>query len=254
MRFSVEDFDEVLISHPNIKNGCLVDTNILFAASYPSDIFNGWAEKAFTLLSANQIPIYTNASIQSEFLEIYRRHMIPEALLELYNALRGQLEFSIEGKLKSLETKSAKKRNEGTTLKFNDRDIKDYRKLLTTYSHASGMTGWELFCQDYFSKFITNAWADVVKALKIRFIESRTTDNLKHFFETPSSEGMISIMGSHGVGSTDALILNTYQKSNYSLIITADEDIVSVVEKLCSSKHVLTPRNSSPEYLAGISR
>lgn len=47
------------------KKGCIVDTNIDFAFSFPLDTFNEWAEEVANTLHKLNIPIYTNLNVRS---------------------------------------------------------------------------------------------------------------------------------------------------------------------------------------------
>lgn len=72
-------FSEVLKtaqSNPSLQRGCIVDTSILFAASYPPDEFNTEAEELFDFLLDLEIPAYTNVNIRAEFINLHMRVMI----------------------------------------------------------------------------------------------------------------------------------------------------------------------------------
>lgn len=69
---------------PRAQRGCVVDTNVLFAASFPLDAFNEWAESLVALLHKLEIPLFTNINVRSEFIDLCRRVMIPEGLVGLH--------------------------------------------------------------------------------------------------------------------------------------------------------------------------
>ena len=71
---------------------------------YPLDNFNEHAE-AFKILTEFEVPIYTNVNIRSEFIEFYRRVIIPEALIDLLEDSGENLQPMILQKLKSLRTR-----------------------------------------------------------------------------------------------------------------------------------------------------
>jgi predicted nucleic acid-binding protein len=124
MLFSIEDFDNQLSTDSDIKralkHGCIVDTNVLFAASYPSDKFNKWTEKAFKLLHKYKIPIYTNINVRFEFLELYRREIILKGLLRMFDNLKGSLDGEIKTHLEKLKDKVHKARSKNKPFKFRD--------------------------------------------------------------------------------------------------------------------------------------
>jgi hypothetical protein len=50
MKLKISDFEESLQTFPILKQGCIVDTNVIFAESYPNDTYNAWAEEIFEVL------------------------------------------------------------------------------------------------------------------------------------------------------------------------------------------------------------
>ena len=106
MEFKLSDFERSVEKYPQLKQGCIVDTNILFAASYPLDVHNDWADEVFKSLDRFGIPIYTNLNVRSEFLDLQRRVLIPEGLVSFYEDFSEVLEGKIYEKLKYLKRKS----------------------------------------------------------------------------------------------------------------------------------------------------
>lgn len=83
----VVKFSEILKTQQEsfiLKRGCVVDTSILFAASYPLHNFNSASEEFFEYASELEIPLYTNVNVRSEFINSQRQIMIPEGLSDLY--------------------------------------------------------------------------------------------------------------------------------------------------------------------------
>ena len=104
MILKLDEISKTLSTVKSLGLGCIVDTNVVFAATFPQDSHNEWSEKVFQELQALDIPVFTNINIRSEFIDLNRRVLISEGLLEFYNDLRGNLNFEIEHKLKSLRT------------------------------------------------------------------------------------------------------------------------------------------------------
>lgn len=242
MQIALPDFESSLQSNPALRTGCMIDTNVLFAASFPLDTFNEWAEDVFKVLHENEVPVFTNINVRSEFIELCRRVMIPEGLVDLYDDLGGNLDPAIEQKLKSLKTLKEKAAKENRTYKLNDVDIKRYRDLLEEFQHPSGKNGWDLFCNDYFHRYIHRVWEDAVDALKIKFIGSRDTESSEYFDSPPKWERMVDIVGKFGVGSSDAMIINLFVESKLPLIVTSDRDVAKAVLGLnLPGKYILAP-------------
>jgi predicted nucleic acid-binding protein len=226
----------------SLKLGCIVDTNVLFAASYPLDLFNEWAEKVFALLHQLQIPIYTNLNVRSEFIELNRRVLIPEGLISLLEDRSGQLNLEIETQLKLLKARSDKAIALDKTFKLNDTEIKKYRHLLTAFKLPSGENAWELFCNDYLHQYITTIWDDAVSALKINFLGTREIDEKNIIDSHPKWADMVDIIGKFGIGTSDAMIINLFLKSKLPLIVTADSDVRdAVLAQSPHNKYVLAP-------------
>jgi predicted nucleic acid-binding protein len=70
MELKILDFEESLQRFPIFKQGCIIDTNVIFAESYPNDNYNAWAEEVFEVLHRNLIPVYTNMNVRSEFIDL----------------------------------------------------------------------------------------------------------------------------------------------------------------------------------------
>ena len=63
MRVKVGDLPKLVSAKPELRRGCVIDTNALFAATMPLDRLNEWAEDAFQELRAQAIPTFTNINI-----------------------------------------------------------------------------------------------------------------------------------------------------------------------------------------------
>lgn len=230
----------------DLRRGCIVDTNVLFAASFPLDPFNEWAEGVFTTLRDLEIPVYTNINIRSEFIELNRRALIPEGLVDFYDVIgmEGDLSPVIEQKLKSLKTRKDTAAKVEKTFKLSDKDIKEFRNLMIEYTHRSGLNGWDLFCRDYFGPYIKDVWTDAVANLGIQFLGTRAIDSQTHFKNQPNWEDMLAIIGRTGIGTSDAMILNLFLNSKIPLLATADRDVPLALITLTASnsdRYVIAP-------------
>ena len=114
-----------------VRRGCLVDTSVLFALSYPLDPFNEDAERAFNILTKWSVPIFTNVNIRTEFIDLHRRVAIPEGLIDLLQDAESYLSPELVQQLKSLKTRYNKAKMEDKSFLLSDKEIKTYRKLLS---------------------------------------------------------------------------------------------------------------------------
>jgi predicted nucleic acid-binding protein len=69
-----------------MAKGCIVDTSILFAVSYPNDAHNTAASELFDYLAELKIPAFTNVNIRAEFIQNQFLVIVPEGLADLFRA------------------------------------------------------------------------------------------------------------------------------------------------------------------------
>jgi hypothetical protein len=242
MLLSIEGLEKKIATNPELKLGCIVDTNVVFATSFPLDTYNEWGEQVFHTLHKLDIPIFTNLNVRSEFIDLNRRVMIPEGLVDFYENFTGTLDERIEASLKSLRTRKRKANEEGKTFKLNDSDIKQYMDLLDGFKHPSGEDGWPIFCREYFAPYIQNTWEEAITIMKISFLGTREIESKQYFDRHPSWENVMKIVGLSGIGSSDAMIVNLFQESKIPMIVTADKAVANTVLNLMPlSKFVLAP-------------
>jgi len=155
-------------AHQDAKLGCLLDTNILFSASYELDAFNTETGKLIDCLADLKIPLYTTYNVRSEFLELHRRIIIPECLVDFLEDLGRELKPDLVQKLTSMRTLLRKANAEGKMFRLQDQQIKSYRSLLASY-RKDDQDGWAAFCQNYLHGKIECVWDVVVEQLGLNF-------------------------------------------------------------------------------------
>lgn len=240
MRITLRDLPALALTKTNIKQGCIVDTNTLFAASMPLDRLNDWAEETFGRLGELAIPAFTNINIRSEFMDLQRRVLIPEGLVSLYEeAEKSTMDSALKAQLKSLRTSKDQSAIIGRIFKFSDQQTKKYRQLI---ANTSPSNAWERFCETYVHPYITNIWEDTIEDLNIHFVGTRAIENREYFNRDPNWKDMTDIIGRFGIGSSDAMIVNFFLCSKFPLIVTGDEDVAYTVERLSNdTKYILVP-------------
>lgn len=229
IRFS--DLLKTASTQPGVKNGCFVDTSILFAASYPPDEFNTEAEQIFEYLAELEIPIFTNVNVRSEFIDLHRRVMIPDGLGDLYTAYGKSLDTILYAKLQSINTSLTIARKTGKPFKFDENQIKSWRQILRS-RQLKGKSGWLQFCEDFLQNKIEAVWDKTCDELGINFFSLRNTDHSDWLVSELRWGDMATIVGRFGVGSFDAMIINLFLNSKFSLMLTADRDLAYVIETL----------------------
>jgi hypothetical protein len=239
IRFS--DLLKTASAQPSIKGGCFVDTSILFAASYPPDEFNTEAEEVFDFQAELNIPVFTNVNVRSEYIDLHRRVMIPDGLGDLYTTYGKSLDGELYAKLQSINTSLTTARNTGKPFKFDENQIKVWRRTLHS-RQLKGKNGWLQFCADFLQNKIEAVWDKTCDELGVNFFSLRNTDQSDWLASELKWEDMASIVGRFGVGSFDAMIINLFLNSKFSLMVTADRDLAYVIDTLKPDhKFVCTP-------------
>lgn len=233
---------EQLSQNGELKRGCVADTNILFAATYDSDSFHEWALEVFEQCRKNQIPVFSNMNIRSEFIELNRRVLMAEALMDFYNAWDEELDQLFINKLTSLKRRIDDALRAKKNLKLSDKEIKEFRRFFQSSEENNTTPGWKWFCNRHFKPYIETVWDAAVKALEIQFLGTREIETKMHFDKRPAWSEMMNIIGETGMATADAMITNLFLSSKLPLIITADTDVRDALVDLApSNKLILAP-------------
>ena len=242
MKISIEQFIKKIAQDASLKKGCIVDTNVLFAANYVMDPFHEWAWSLFEAFSKNGVAAYTNLNVRSEFIELNRRVHMAESLVDFYGDFGNDLEFAFAKKLKSIESSVREAPKEKRVFKLSDQDIKLCKKLMNANAESNGTPNWKNFCINYFSPHIKVVWERTVSELGIQFLGTREIESKEYFDEHPKWEEMLSVLGESGIGTSDAMIVNLFLKSKLPMIASADMDVSdAVTERAQPNKIVLAP-------------
>ncbi len=164
-----DKIDELVEAQPEVLNGVFVDTSVLFSATYDLDIFNEKVAFLFGKFSDYNIPIYANVNIRSEFIELHRRVLIAESLIDLLEDLGSSLSDEINYKLKSVKTRYRKAIDEERIFRLSDSEIKKIRSLFSKHKNSS-KDGWEAFCDNYLSGRIESLWLQAEEKFNLHFL------------------------------------------------------------------------------------
>jgi len=211
--------------------GLVVDSNIIFAASYELDLFHEEVAVMLDTLSELNAPLYTNVNIRSEFLELHRRVLIAESLIDLYEDLGTDMSPELQHQFKSHRTNYRKAIEEDRLFKLSDRKIKSFRMQLSQF-RIGNKDAWELFCQNYFSRRLSGIWKTAEDTLNLHFLSLRGKDDHPKMADNISWEKMEELVSQYGIGVSDAMILNIFLGSTFPAIITTDSDIAYCIEKI----------------------
>lgn len=129
------ELDILLETHPGVQNGIIVDTNILVSATYDSDKYYDDSMALIEALIGRKIPLFCNVNIRSEFLEIHRRILFSEAILDFEKeCIKTLLPSALAGELTSFRAKyerRLKEKPDDTPLKLSETDIKEFKLKMT---------------------------------------------------------------------------------------------------------------------------
>lgn len=233
------DFLTLLEKQPGIKNGIVLDTNVLIAATYDFDEFHEQTNDLLDLIVDNEIPLYCNVNVRAEFLEIQRRIIFTEALLSLEAATkRSNLPADLAKKLASIRANQSKREADGRQpLRLGEKDLKEI-KLAMIQEETSKGNLWLSFTKEYVGAGLVNAWSEVEKNLGLNFLSTRSDDSQTELVDQPRWEDAVDLMTSEGLSSSDAMIVNMFKVSKFEAILSGDSDIGLAVALMKSKNKI----------------
>ncbi len=211
---------------PNVKDGIVLDTNILISLTYDFDKYFDSTNDFFNNLTEDQIPLFCNISVKSEFLEIQRRIIFTEALLSFESATKlAILPIELAKKLASIRSNQQKREKDNRDpLRLSDAEIKAFKQLMIKETKSSGNL-WTEFCAELINRTLHDVWNKTVEQFGFNFLSLRYTDKNNYMLNPPSWDKVIDLMSFEGLSSSDAMILNMYYSTKFSAIVSNDFDI-----------------------------
>lgn len=222
-----------LLNRRSMCNGLVVDTNILISATYDGDSFFEQTNDLLDLVVEKKVPLYYNVNVCAEFLEIQRRISFTEALLSFESQTKlATLPVELAKKLGSIRSNQKKREENGRrAIRLSEFDIKDFKSLMIQENLPSGNL-WREFCHHYVGDQLMIAWDEVVEKFGLSALSLRTEDQDKNIVTPPSWEDAVELMSTEGLSSSDAMIVNMFQASNFEAILSSDADVGTAVERL----------------------
>jgi len=223
----VEPFSKIdQILQSSGGSGCLVDANLLVAStSLEPHPFYDDAAFLFEKFSQYEVPLYTTVTVRTEYLDVIRRQIITEKLMEIYaDSSRFKLAEAVKKELKThrtwLDVQAAK--NELPILP--DQRIKSCKQAFDPRNH-SGKLGWMAFCDTFLKGQLIIHWEKLQNELGINYLQLRGSESEKYLLRPIEWEAMYAISEQSGVSSNDAMILNAFATSKFEVLATADYDV-----------------------------
>ncbi len=228
--YKFSDILSLKSKNADFNKGCIVDTSILFAISYPNDAHNESASQLFDFLSDIEMPAFTNVNIRAEFINNQFQVMVPEALADFYSGYGKSVGDVIYKKLQSNYTSIDAAKKQNTSYKFSTTKTNEWRDFLRTQNISRD--AWFEFCSNYISHRIEQVWESTCDEVGVNFLSLRGSDS-KEWMTGPIDWKDVSLLvGKFGIGSFDAMIINLFLNSHFPAIVTADKEIAKVLNYL----------------------
>lgn len=239
------DLGILLRQHPGVKNGIIVDTNILVSATYDLDIFHEQAFDFLDLIIEDEIPMYCNVNVRAEFLEAHRRIIFSEAILDFEEdcdkAATPPDLVSLLTNYKNRALRRKRDRPDGPPIKLSEAEIKEFKiKMIKVQGRKKNL--WSELCDEKIRNKLDMVWDKTEKALGLNFLSLRHEDRERYLNEKPEWSDVTRLIGKHGISSSDAMIVNMFFVSKFEAIASSDKDIGFVVKgENRNAKHCLLP-------------
>lgn len=223
----------LLKQHPGVRNGIIIDTNILVSATYDLDIFHEQAFDFLELIIEEKVPMYCNVNVRAEFLEAHRRIIFSEAILDFEEDCdKSLLPAELASLLTSYKNRVLRRRRdrpESPPVKLSEAEIKEF-KILMIKVQGTKKDLWTKLCEEKIGNKLGIVWDNTEKALGLIFLSLRKEDREKHLNEKPEWDDVTRLISKHGISSSDAMILNMFFVSKFDAIASSDKDIGFVVK------------------------
>lgn len=244
------DLLKTLIDKPNLKNGFVVDTNVLISATYDSDIFFEATTQFFDYLAENEIPIFCNVIVRAEFLEIHRRIIFTESIIDFFQEVnRNLLPVKVSAQLGKWAANNKRRVDEQRPpLRLSEAEIKTIKmELMQIWDGGKNL--WMSLCESKIGNKLGSLWNQTEEELGLNFLSTRNEKSSPFFNSSPEWIGAVNLIERHGLSSSDAMIVNMFFCSSFDAIVSSDYEVADVVstsespEKICfvpeSLKHSL---------------
>jgi len=234
------DFLTTLNKKPSLKHGLIVDTNVLISATYDSDKFFEPTTQFFDYLAEHEIPIYCNVNVRAEFLEIHRRIIFTEALIDFFREVdRTLLPTNVSAQLGKWSANNKKRVNEQRPpLRLSEADIKKIKlELMQIIDGEKNI--WTSLCENKIGNKLESLWNKTEEELGLNFLSTRNEDSSPLFNSSPEWSDAVKLIEKYGLSSSDAMIVNMFFCSSLDAIVSSDQEVAHIIgqsglhEKIC---------------------
>jgi len=221
--------------------GCIVDTNFLIATTYENHPFSNDAEFLFEKMAEHQVPIYSTVTTRSEFLDVWRRIIITEALMGmLAKNSNWRLTKKVKAVLKKHKAWIDMQAAQDEMPLLTDRRIKDCKEVFFPKAQ-SGKSGWVEICGFYLSGKMDEYWALLLEGLGINHIDLSKPEIQKLITSKVRWTEMARISEETCLGTSDSMILNMLKSSVFPFVVSGDYDMAYAILLDETKKAILIP-------------
>lgn len=241
------ELNALIEAHPNIKNGILIDTNILVAATYDMDKYHEAAKGFIDQLIDKSIPLFCNVNIRAEFLDIHRRIIASEAILGFAKTCKKEeLPPDLASDLTNYRRRcdnQEKNKPDDPPVRLSDSEIKNFRMQMIKIK-GSGTDLWIELSSDQIVSKIEYVWnkTETETELGLNFLSLRKEDQENYLNKKPEWDEVMKLMSNPGLSSYDVMIINMFFSSKFEVIASSDSDIAIAIQKSgLIAKHAIIP-------------
>lgn len=218
----------------------MIDTNLLIAATYEFDENYEKTKELLELIFENQIPLYCNVNVKAEFLEIHRRIIFTETIIDFAQAVDiTKLPPTLASKTTTLKNRviknekknKDKKQDPPKVIRLSEAEIKDFKLEMLRVSNTSNENLWYELCETLVGDKISTLWEETKEEFGLNFISTRKEDQDKHLKFEPDWNKATDLMEKQGLSSADAMIVNMFFSSKFDVLITSDNEVALAVLK-----------------------
>lgn len=229
------ELSDLIRMRPGIRNGVIVDTNILVSATYELDKYHEDSVELIELLIENQIPLFCNVNIRAEFLEIHRRILFSEAILDFEKQCnKADLPTNLAALLtnyRSRHEKRMKRKPDSEPKSLSEREIKEF-KVEMSLVHDNDKDLWTELCDERIGDKLSEIWSDTEIGLGLNPLRTREEDHKGLLNKAPDWDDAVQLMEKQGLPSSDAMIINMFLVSKLEVIASSDIDVGLSILKL----------------------
>ena len=235
------DIDKFVAHQGEPISGCILDTNFLIAAIYDPHPFHEDAEFLFEKFEEHKIPVHATVTTRAEFIDIQRRIIITEVLMDMLSPdTAWRLTEAQKKELRKHRAWLDSQPNSSELPILPDKRIKECKEIFFL-STRSGKDGWIEICKHYLDEQLLKSWEEIVDLLGINYIELRESDTNELIKEKVSWKNMCKISERTCISSSDAMILNMLNCSTLPFLVSADYDMAYAMLAEPNEKTILVP-------------